>query len=229
MLVKAKKRDYLQYDISPDKSHFVVGEASRKSKKDNYMLHITTLDRTGKIVYSQISYLQYIYKKVYFLDVVVNNDGITYCSLFNYDTKSKYSNVHVYALNGKDCKAYSENIGVSWYFDYPFCSATTTSGGFVLGGVSSEKQSVLFYLPSPDASLQKKVDSFSDYAKSAVESSFGKMHESSSPVSDGKWMETHGLYHRMLLLCHLTNEHNCHVLLYKWLLCESFRFYLDMK
>ena len=194
LYVKAKKRKYLQYDISPDKSHFVVGEASRKGKKDNYTLNIATLDRTGKKCYEQRRVLSYIYNKVYFFDIAINNDGITYCSFFNYNKKTQYSNAYVYVLNGIDCKMHSESIGVGWYFNYPFYSTTTQSGGFVLAGVSSNKESVLFYLTSPDAKLQRKVDPFDEKAKSAVESSFSSMNSSSSPVSDGKWMETHGMY-----------------------------------
>ena len=194
MYVKAKKKDYLQYDISPDKSHFVVGEASRKSKKDNYTLNIVMLDRTGKKCYEQNRVLSYIYNKIYFFDIAVNNDGYAYCSFFNYDKKSRYSNVCVYVLNGTDCKTYSESIGISWYFNCPFYSTATQSGGFVLAGVSSNKKSVLFYLTSPNAKLQRKVNAFDEKAKNAVENSFGRMYSSSSPVSDGKWMETQGVY-----------------------------------
>ncbi len=194
MYVKAKKKDHLQYDISPAKSHFVVGEASRKSKKDNYTLNIATLDRMGKKCYEQNQPLSYIYNKVYFFDIAINNDGITYCSLFNYDKKTRSSSVYIYSLNGTDCREYTNNIGVSWYFNYPFYSTATQSGGFVLAGVSSNKESTLFYLTSPDAELQRKVDAFDDKAKNAIESSYSNMYDSSSPVIDGKWIETHGLH-----------------------------------
>ncbi len=194
LYVKAKKKDYLQYDISPDKSHFVVGMASRKSKKDNYTLNIATLDRKGNKCYEQSPTLYYMYERVYFFDVTVNNDGVTYCSFFNKSKKSSLSKVYVYVLNGTDCKEHSEDIGISWYYNYPFHATAMQSGGFVLAGVSSNKESVLFYLTSPEAKLQRKVDAFDGTAASAVESSFSSMYSSSSPVSDGKWMETQGLY-----------------------------------